>query len=99
MNSFDSIHTESSTVRNSYQFKNNYSTEMCSGSKEGSYFRRIDFCIFNSRLESNKEEKKMSPICCFATWSCANHSKVTTLETTLGQMAPPKIVDLFQVAF
>ena len=27
------------------QFKNNYFTEMCSGSEAGSYVRRIDFCI------------------------------------------------------
>ena len=26
-------------------FKNNYFTEMCSGSEEGSYLRRIDFFI------------------------------------------------------
>jgi len=31
---------------------------MCSGSEEGSYFRLIDFLSLNSRLESNKEEKK-----------------------------------------
>jgi len=33
------------TDRYSSQFKNNYFTEMCSGSKEGSYLRRIDLCI------------------------------------------------------
>ena len=27
------------------QFKNNYFTEMCSGSEAGSYLRLIDFCI------------------------------------------------------
>ena len=27
------------------QFKNNFFTEMCSGSKKGSYLRRVDFCI------------------------------------------------------
>ena len=27
------------------QFENNYFTEMCSGSEEGSYLRLIDFCI------------------------------------------------------
>ena len=27
------------------QFKNNYFAEMCGGSEEGSYLRRIDFCI------------------------------------------------------
>ena len=29
----------------SSQFKNNYSTEMCSGSEAGSYLRFIDLCI------------------------------------------------------
>jgi len=29
----------------SSQFKNNYFTEMCSGSEAGSYLRLIDFCI------------------------------------------------------
>jgi len=27
------------------EFKNNYFTEMCSGSEAGSYLRRIDCCI------------------------------------------------------
>jgi len=27
------------------QFENNYFTEMCSGSEEGSYLRLIDLCI------------------------------------------------------
>jgi len=27
------------------RFKNNYFTEMCSSSEEGSYLRRIDICI------------------------------------------------------
>ena len=27
------------------QFKNNYFTEVCSGSEAGSYVRRIDFCM------------------------------------------------------
>ena len=31
--------------RYSFQFKNNYFTEMCSGSEEGSYLMLIDFCI------------------------------------------------------
>jgi len=35
----------------SSEFKNNYFTEMCSGSEEGSHSR------LNSRLESNKEEE------------------------------------------
>jgi hypothetical protein len=43
------------------QFKNNYFTEMCSGSEVGSYLRLIDFSIPTlgsiSRLESNKEEE------------------------------------------
>ena len=34
------------------------STEMCSGSKEGSYLRLINVWSFNSRLESNKEEEE-----------------------------------------
>ena len=33
------------SCRGSNQFKNNYFTEMCSGSEEVSYLRRIDFCI------------------------------------------------------
>jgi len=33
------------STRYSSQFKNNYFTEMCSGSEEGSYLRLIDFCI------------------------------------------------------
>ena len=32
-------------VENANTFKNNYFTEMCSGSEAGSYLRRIDFCI------------------------------------------------------
>ena len=36
---------ESCTDRYSSQFKNNYFTEMCSGSEEGSYLMLIDFCI------------------------------------------------------
>jgi len=38
--------------------ENNYFTEMCSGSEEGSYLRLIDFLSLNSRLESNKEEEE-----------------------------------------
>ena len=33
---------------------------MCSGSKEGSNLRLIDFVSLNSRLESNKEEEEGS---------------------------------------
>jgi hypothetical protein len=33
---------------------------MCSGSEAGSYLRLADFCILNSRLESDKEEGKGS---------------------------------------
>ena len=36
---------ESSADCHSSQFKNNYFTEMCSGSEAGSYLRLIDFCI------------------------------------------------------
>ena len=32
-------------VRHSSQFKNNHSTEMCSGSEAGSYLRFIDSCV------------------------------------------------------
>jgi len=41
--------------------KNNYFTEMCSGSEAGSYLRLIDFVSLNSGLESHKEEKKKEP--------------------------------------
>ena len=34
------------------------SFEVRAGSEEGSYLRLIDFLSLNSRLESNKEEKK-----------------------------------------
>ena len=33
-----------------------YFAEMCSGSEEGSYLRRVDVASLNSRLESNKDE-------------------------------------------
>ena len=33
----------------SYQFENNYFTEMCSGSEAGSYLRLIDF-VYHSTL-------------------------------------------------
>ena len=43
------------------QFKNNYFTDMCSGSEKGSFLKPIDLCI-NSRLESNtKEEEEHNP--------------------------------------
>ena len=45
-------------ARSELQFKNHYFTEMCSGSKEGSYLRLIDFLSLNSKLESNKEEAR-----------------------------------------
>ena len=40
-----SVGAESCTDRYSSQFKNNYFTEICSGSETGSYLRLIDFCI------------------------------------------------------
>jgi len=51
------------------QFKNNYFTQMCSGSKAGSYVRLIDSCITQLKAqgpsrtcnENKEEEKKMSP--------------------------------------
>ena len=39
------------------QFKNNYSTEMCSGSEEGSYLRLIDF-VYHSTLGLRVIKKK-----------------------------------------
>ena len=39
--------------------QNNYFTEMCSGSEEGSYLRLVDFASLNSRLESVKEEERL----------------------------------------
>jgi len=41
----------------SAQFKNNFFTEMCSGSEAGSHLRLIYFVSLNSRLECNKEEE------------------------------------------
>ena len=35
----------STRILRSYQFKNNYFTEMCSGSEAGTYLVPIDFCI------------------------------------------------------
>ena len=43
------------------QFQNNYFTGMRSGSEEGSYLRLIDCVSLNSRLESNKDEKRDPP--------------------------------------
>jgi len=37
---------------------NNYFTEMCSGSEEGSYLRLIDFASIKSSDESNKEDQE-----------------------------------------
>jgi len=37
--------SQDSQDTHSYQFKNNYFTEMCSGSEDGSYLRLIDFCM------------------------------------------------------
>ena len=42
----------------SSQSKNNYFTEVCSGSEAGSYVRLIDFVSLNSRLESNREKEE-----------------------------------------
>jgi len=36
-------------------------TEMCSGSEAGSHLKLIDFVYHLSRLESNKEDKELSP--------------------------------------
>ena len=44
--------------RGNSRFKNNYCAEMCSGSEEGLYVRRMDFLSLNSRLKSNKEEEE-----------------------------------------
>jgi len=43
--------------RYSSQFKNNYFTEMCSGSEVGSYLRRIDF-VYHSTLGLRVIKKK-----------------------------------------
>jgi hypothetical protein len=42
--------------------KDNYLAEMWSGSEEGSYLRLRDFCITQSRLESNKEEEEKTKL-------------------------------------
>jgi len=55
--------------RVTHQFKNNQSTEMCSGSEAGSYLRLIDLCITQLKVqgpsrtcnESKEEEKRRSP--------------------------------------
>jgi len=40
-------------------------SEMCSGSEAGSYLRLMDFFVsLNSRLESNKEERREEPCVC-----------------------------------
>jgi len=39
---FDNFGTETC---NTFQFKDNHFTEMCSGSEAGSYLRLIDLCI------------------------------------------------------
>ena len=44
------------------RFKNNFFAELPSGSEEGSYVRRPDFLSLNSRLQSNKEERKTPEI-------------------------------------
>jgi hypothetical protein len=41
-------------------FKNNYFTERCSGSEEGSCWRLMDSLSLNSHLESNKEEENVT---------------------------------------
>jgi len=47
---------EASYVRG-FQFKNNYLTEMCSGSEAGSYARLIDF-VYHSTLGLRVIKKK-----------------------------------------
>ena len=47
---------EALTLGASSRFKNNYFTEICSGSEEGSYLRLIDFFI--TQLYSNNEEEE-----------------------------------------
>jgi len=42
------------------EFKNNYFTEMCSGSKTGSYLRLIDF-VYHSTLGLRVIKKKTNP--------------------------------------
>ena len=44
-------------VEGSSQFKNNFFTEMCSGSEAGSYLRRIDF-VYHSTLGLRVIKKK-----------------------------------------
>ena len=45
MNGTSHTSRQISTCGQANQFKNNYFTEMCSGSEAGSYLRLIDFCI------------------------------------------------------
>ena len=49
----------------SSQFENNYFTEMCSGSKAGSYLRLIDFCITQRKAQGPSRtcnESKEQPL-------------------------------------
>ena len=53
--------------RTSPAFKNNYFTEMCSGSEAGSYLRRVDSCITQLKAQGpsrtcheSKEEKPLA---------------------------------------
>jgi hypothetical protein len=48
-------------VGRSSQFQKNYFAETCSGSKEGSYSRHIDFSSLKSRFERNTECETCSP--------------------------------------
>ena len=86
----------------SSQFKNNYFTEMCSGSEAGSYLMLIDSCITQLKAqgpsrpchESKEEEEEedyhpqlSSPDGAWA--SCTNARSVlllTALEVTQGQI-------------
>ena len=54
----------------SSQFKNNHSTEMCSGSEAGSYLRPIDSCITQLKAQEpsrtcneSTEEEEVSTEC------------------------------------
>jgi len=46
---------------NSFQFENNYFTEMCSGSEAGSYLRRTDF-VYHSTLGLRVIKKKRNSL-------------------------------------
>ena len=51
-------------------FKNNYFTELCSGSEEALYFRLMDFCItLGLRV---MKEKRLQMCGCWATYLCLN---------------------------